>query len=391
MKMKRVFGLMTAAGCALYAVSAKGDEPAVSQDFESISGQIADQTGWTGYGTVTASEYTAAVSGIGTPISSAAKTKVLAVEGRVTCSNTTMTASKPTTVDMMVQIALPDDGLAFPSNVTTEDIQIAVGVDTNATDATKGDLKVYCANKAGVADWYSLGKTLDKDTWHRVSFTFDYANATKLCQIRLDGDPLMTANGYLTTDTSKLSDQPGSWYKLATSGTKLVSVQVIGSTSIDELLVQQNTAADATVNDVLPVIADAGGTTAAASTGVAVENAWIERQGITRAAVTADNVAPDSSGMKISEKYRTGLSVTDGQKFEISAMSMKDEGGKRYATLTLPSTGTVPSGYTNKVQYKTASGNWTDASVTASGTVNIEIPSSGDLSDPVIYVRLVNE
>ena len=377
MKKKRAFGLMTAAGCALYAASAMGAAtPVVSQDFESISGQISAQTGWTGYGTVTASNYVAAVPSIGRPIDSATSNNVLAVEGRVTCSNTTMTASKPTTVDMMVQVALPDDGLAFPSGTSTEDIQIAVGVDTNATNAAKGDLKVYCANKAGTANWYSLGKTLDKDTWHRVSFTFDYENSTKLCQIRLDGDPLMTENGYLTTDTTNLADQPGSWYKLATSGTKLVSVQVIGSTAIDELLVQQDTAASATVDDVLPVLADAE-----SSTG-GVPNSWIEQQGITRATTTA----PDGSGMTVAQKYATGLSVADGQVFAITDMTMS--GTK--ARLTVPAA-TANVGH-NTVQYSTDKSTWTDAVVDASGTVEVDVnPGNAATPPAVIYVRLINK
>ena len=387
MKKKRAFGLMTAAGCALCAASAMGAATLIGEDFETPAAgtAVSTLTDWTGYGMVTASNYVAAVPAVGRPIDAATSNNVLVVEGRVARATTTA-ASKPTTVDMMVQIATPDDALAFPTGTTESDIQIAVGVETNAT------LKVYCKNKSDTAGWYSLGTTsYVVGSWHRVSFTFDYANTVKkLCQIRVDGDPILTANGYFSNDTSKNAGADGSWYVLNAGLTSLTNVQVIGSTAIDELLVKYDDAATS-VDDVLPVIADADGTTAAASTGVAVKNDWIEQQGITRAAVTADDVAPDSSGMKISEKYRTGLSVSDGQKFEISAMSMKDEGGKRYATLTLPTTGTVPSGYANKVQYKTASGSWTDASVTASGTVDIEIPTSGDLSDPVIYVRLVNE
>ncbi len=316
MQNKRIFGMLTAAGCALFAASAMGAASnVVSEDFESISGSISDQSGWTGYGTVTATSYTATGdSSVGRPIVQASSNpaNVLAVEGRVTCSNTTMTASKPTTVDMMVQVALPDDGLAFPSGTPTEDIQIAVGVDTNAV-ANKGELKIYCKNKSNTAGWYSLGTAalLDKDTWHRVSFTFDYAKA--LCQVRVDGEPMMTANGYLTTDTSNLSTTNGSWYKLASSSTKLVSVQVIGSTSIDDLLVKQDTAEGATVNDVLPELADKNGTNAAG-----VPYSWIEEQGITRGTTTA----PDDSGMTIAQKYAAGYGVADGKKFELKDMDL---------------------------------------------------------------------
>ena len=369
MQNKRTFGMLTAAGCALFAASAMGEASnVVSNDFESVAAdsQISLQEGWTGYGTVTNGNPGYANT-VGYP-TALGHTKVLAVEGRVTCSNTTMTASKPTTVDMMVQIATPDDALAFPSGTDTSDIQIAVGVDTDAT------LKIWCANKSDAAAWYSLGSTAyDVGSWHRVSFTFDYVNA--LCQVRLDGEPMMTANGYLTTDTTNLPGENGSWYKLASSSTKLVSVQVIGSTSIDDLLVKQDAAAGATVNDVLPVLADANGSTGG------VPNSWIEEQGITRATTTA----PDNSGMTVAQKYATGLSVTDGQVFAITDMSMS--GTK--VTLTVPAA-TARAGH-NTIQYSTDKTSWTDAVTDASGTVQVDInPTSGE-APAVIYVRLINK
>ena len=306
MKMKRVFGLMTAAGCALYAASAMGaTENVVSNSFEDVAvdASISGQTGWEGYGTVTSATYSA--SSVGFPTGDA-HTKVLAVEGRVTRTATT-TASKPATVDMMVQIATPDDALAFPSGTDTAEIQIAVGVETNAT------LKVYCKDKSGAADWYALGTTpYVVGSWHRVSFTFDYAH--NLCQIRVDGEPILTDNGYLTTDTTKMDTAAGSWYTLAKANAgQLASVQVIGSTSIDDLLVKQNTAADATVDSVLPELADKDG-----ATDAGVPYSWIEQQGITRDTTTA----PDGSEMTVIQKYAAGYDVADGKKFEVKEMDL---------------------------------------------------------------------
>lgn len=375
MKMKRVFGLMTAAGCALYAASAMG---AVSDSFESpvAAGAAVDTLdGWIGYGTVTATNYTATGdSTVGRPIvqSSSSPANVLAIEGRATRTATT-TANNAATVDMMVQIALPDDGLAFPANTTTTDIQIAVGVDTNSV-ANKGELKVYCKNKSDVVGWYSLGAVLDKDSWHRVSFTFDYAN--QLCQIRVDGDPAITANGVLKAG----SDQNGGWYKLATNTEKtaLAEVQIIGSTSIDDMLVSDA----ATVNDVLPAMADAS--TPTTVDGVAIDKTWIEQQGITRAMASGD--ALDNSGMTVAQKYKTGLSVDDGVVFAITDMTMS--GTK--ARLTVPAA-TANVGH-NTVQYSTNNSDWTDAVVDASGTVEVDV-NPGDAGTPpaVIYVRLVNK
>ena len=370
---------MTAAGCALFAASAMGAASnVVSNDFESATaGALVQADGWTGYGTVTSGDPSYGNS-VGYP-TAGAHTKVLAVEGRVTCSNTTMTASKPTTVDMMVQVALPDDGLAFPSGTPTEDIQIAVGVDTNAV-ANKGELKIYCKNKSNTAGWYSLGTAalLDKDTWHRVSFTFDYVNA--LCQVRLDGEPMMTANGYLTTDTTNLPGENGSWYKLASSSTKLVSVQVIGSTSIDDLLVKQDAAAGATVNDVLPVLADASGNQTI--NGESVPNSWIEQQGITRDTTTA----PDGSGMGVGAKYAAGYDVADGKKFGVKTMTLADVSGTPTATITFDPAN-VKTGYTYVLSTSINKSDWSDATTltaaqAAAGTVSITLDA------PVKYLKL---
>lgn len=378
MKMKRVFGLMTAAGCALYAASAMG---AVSDSFESptTAGTAAsDLTGWEGYGIVTATDYDGVGDNtVGRPIvqKTASPANVLAVEGRVTRAAAT-TANNAATVDMMVQIALPDDGLSFPSNVTTEDIQIAVGVDTNATSATTGELKVYCKNKDNVVGWYSLGVTYTKDTWHRVSFTFDYAN--QLCQIRVDGDPVITANGILKSG----STLDGSWYKLATATTKtaLASVQIIGSTSIDDVLVSEA----ATVADALPVLNDKDGETAAASTGVAVENTWIEQQGITRADVAADAAAPDSSGMTISQKYVAGYDVGDGKKFGVKTMTMSGT----QATITFDSA-VLQSGYSYVLATSTDNNTWSESPITITAGEASAGSKTIDLGDAAVkYLKL---
>ncbi len=360
MQNKRVFGMLTAAGCALFAASAMG---AVSDSFEeqSAGDAVTTITGWDGYGTVTATNYTAAGdSTVGRPIVQSASNpaNVLAIEGRATRTATT-TANNAATVDMMVQVALPDDGLAFPSGTTTDNIQIAVGVDTNATNAAKGDLKVYCKNKSDVVGWYSLGQTLDKDTWHRVSFTFDYAN--QLCQIRVDGDPAITENGVLKAG----SDQNGGWYKLATSTTKtaLAEVQIIGSTSIDDMLVSEA----ATVDAALPVLADAAGLTGG------VSNSWIEAQGITRDQASGNALDYETTGMTVAQKYAAGYDVADGKKFGVKEMTLTNS----VATVTFDAA-TVQPGYSYVLSTSTGDGTWVDGSAidATKGTVSITLDAA---------------
>lgn len=359
MQKKKVFGLMTAAGCALFAASAMG---AVSDSFESQSAgdAVTAITGWDGYGTVTATNYTAAGdSSVGRPIIQASSNpgKVLAIEGRATRTATT-TANNAATVDMMVQIALPDDGLAFPANTTTETIQIAVGVDTNAV-ANKGELKVYCKNKSNVVGWYSLGAVLDKDSWHRVSFTFDYAN--QLCQIRVDGDPAITENGVLKAGSA----QNGGWYKLATNTEKtaLAEVQIIGSTSIDDMLVSEA----ATVDAALPVLADAAGSTGG------VSNSWIEAQGITREQASGNALDYATTGMTVAQKYVAGYDVADGKKFGVKEMTLTNS----VATVTFDAA-TVQPGYSYVLATSTDNSTWVDGDPidATKGTVSVTLDTA---------------
>ena len=363
---------MTAAGCALFAVSAMGAaEPVFSEGFESPAAGAAVSTlaNWTGYGTVTASNYTSAVdSSVGRPISGESS-QVLVVEGRVARNGITTSASKPATVDMMVQIATPDDALAFPSGTAESDIQIAVGVETNAT------LKVYCKDKSGTAGWYPLGSTpLAVGSWHRVSFTFDYANTVKkLCQIRVDGDPILTSNGYFSTDTTKNNGVDGSWYALNASVTSLTNIQVIGSTAIDDLLVKHETDAT-TVDSVLPTLADASTPTTVG--GVNIDKTWIEKQGITRAQAAGNAIDYETTGMTVAQKYAAGYDVADGKKFELKDMTLSGDN----AVLKF-NEATIPAGY--KYVIETADNpefnNLTATPVTGVTDGTATIPLSGNV------------
>ena len=231
---------------------------------------------------------------------------------------------------MMLQIAKPDEALALPSGETTGDIQIALGVNTD------GKLKAYCKNRDGNTDWYTLDETPHAEgEWHRVSFTFDYVHKT--CQIRLDGEPLMTANGYLTSDPAGASAGTGSWYKLNTTTVqKISSLKVVGSTAIDEVVIKQ--AESGKVTDVLPALADAKSETGG------VPNQWIAEQGVTRAVTEK---APDGSNMTVADKYKAGFNVADGKKLEITKMAVKTEG----VELTVP-VAQSPDGYKNVIEVK---------------------------------------
>lgn len=366
--------ILTAALCAGGVVlsaaltAAETETTIVSQPFAAVTGDLTQLGGdkpgtWEGYGSVTnqTAGY-AKPAGVGSPINDATDKLYLSVDGSVICTAATE-ENKPATVDMMIQISRPDEALALPTGETTTDgIQIAVGVETDGT------LKAYCKNRNGVTGWYALGETqYAEGAWHRVSFTFDYGHRT--CQIRLDGEPLMTADGYLTSDPKGASAAIGSWYKLNTATVqKLSSLKVVGSTAIDEVVVKYGEG----LGDVLPSLADIGDSTGG------VPNQWIAEQGVTR---TVTEKAPDGSDMTVADKYKAGFNVADGQKLEIKKMAVKIGG----VELKVP-VAQSPDGYKNVIEVKNGE-TIVETKDIASGTdtVTAAVPKVGEDGKAVKY------
>lgn len=381
-KKKILTAALCAGGVVLSAALTAAETTIVSQPFKQQTGDVKTfshsdgSATWDGYGSVTNQNVGyAKPAGVGSPINVATDKLYLSVDGHVICTAATA-ENKPATVDMMIQISRPDEALALPTGEeTTDDIQIALGVETDGT------LKAYCKNRAGVTGWYALGETqYAEGAWHRVSFTFDYGHGT--CQIRLDGEPQMTAAGYLTSDPEGASAAIGSWYKLNTATVqKLSSLKVVGSTAIDEVVVKYGEG----LGDVLPPLADIDGSTAS---GVPYQ--WIAEQGITRAQAEAPTL-PDNSGMSALQKYQTGLPVGDGKTYVITAMSMADENGKVWVTLTVPKM-TPPEGRQNVVVWGTSPDTMNDKIELVANTTAVDlivpVAASGVTK---VYYQLKNE
>ena len=367
LRNKKVLTALCMGGVALSALAA--EMVVVQQPFATVTNDLTQLGGvkpgtWEGYGSVTNQAVgTGYAKSVGKPIAEATDTFYLSVDGSVTCTAATE-ENKPATVDMMIQISRPDEALALPTGeTTTDDIQIALGVETDGT------LKAYCKNRNGVTGWYALGETqYAEGAWHRVSFTFDYGHRT--CQIRLDGEPLMTADGYLTSDPEGASAAIGSWYKLNTATVqKLSSLKVVGSTAIDEVVVKYGEG----LGDVQPPLADGEDKTGG------VPNQWIAEQGITREMATGD--APDGTGMKVVEKYQAGFDVADGQKLEITKMAVKTGG----VELKVP-VAQSPDGYKNVIEVKNGE-TIVETKDIASGTdtVTAAVPTVGEDGKAVKY------
>ena len=304
--------------CGLFAgfslVVASAVAATVTETFESVAVGTAAKdvqtTGatWGGYGSVS---NVASVITCGDAMpTSGSHENVLSVDGYVACTNSTAMGGSPV-VDMLVQVARPEDALALPTSEAGDPIQIAVGVDTD------GALKVYSDGKSGTAGWTELKSGLAEGSWVRVSFLFDYV--AKRCQVRVDGQPVMTAAGYLTATTTD-GTAAGAWYALVDkTKTTLGNVKVVGSTAIDEIVMSNES------DYVYPLLSTLG-------TEEVVPHAWFDKKGI----AWNESVQYDNSGLTVKQKWAAGLDPFDGSRLALTSMSMKTENGTDKVTLTFP-------------------------------------------------------
>ncbi|MBQ8114456.1 MAG: hypothetical protein IJ146_14740 [Kiritimatiellae bacterium] len=358
-----------AAACSLLVAGAVfGASEVVKESFEAKdAGAAVTELGqtWTGSASGAGGEYAATAGGLVLP--DAAHTKILSIDDAVKYTPANATEiGKPVLVDMMVQAMVPEEALAAPEEDAENPVQIAVGVDKSSEG--KGMLKVFCMPKgASAAAWCAL-KEVEASSWHRVTFVFDYAAG--FAQVRIDGEPVMTDSGYLTADASQ--EKTGAWYKLAVTKNQLASVEVVGTTGLDDLLITagDNAQADANVE---------GSTTI---DGVAIPNAWFDMNGLAWVAG-----AYDDSGLTIAQKYESGLSPFDGAKFVITDMTMSGEN----AELTIPVVN-PPTGYTvilecsSDPEFKTEVTS-VPVTVDANGKVTVPVPADKD----VVYYRLTSK
>ena len=354
LKMKS-FGLL--AGCALatgslYAAS-------VTNTFETGSND------WTG-GTAAASNYTfmaAATSGYPTGASLSSENYVLTVEGEASYASGSAVTGSPL-LDMMVQAARPDDELELPAE-DTPTVNIAVAVDS------EGYFNAYCKTNATLAGWCRIAAApTDEDAWVRVSLLFDYAAG--FCQIRINGEPVMSNFGYLTAaDTTP----GGAWYKLA-NATGVGLVKVAGCTAIDEFVLNDTSASYS-----LPDTADASG----------VKRSWYDDNGISwnpAASYDGSKKADGTTNMTVADKYKYCFSPFDGlgeADFDLKSMTTTAE------TVTIGIPKTVSSAnrkvvldYGTSAAFATGTFNSKDV---PSNTETVEVPAPTS-EQKVLYFRL---
>ena len=239
---------------------------------------------------------------------------VLGVSGSV--SNVYNAAEADTLVDMTVKVSIPDEAL---SELDATGAKFALAVDkVTEGNETRGKFKYWTGsgwNPVGVTNYVA-------DSWVRVTMKFDYA--AKKCSVALNGDPCAT---YDLLDKNAAS---------------LASLEIRGSTAIDEVLVTQDTM----------VAAFADSTTKKDNT---VTYKWLTENNVTwEQDLTA--TTSDGSGYSYTQKYVFGLKPLDGKK---CTLEFNQDNRDNKALLTFPGWGAYGGDGYYVLETKTGSGEWT--------------------------------
>ena len=358
-------GAALAAGCAFAATT-------TTETFESATANEFSVSGWTGDGLVISDTISSAPVG-GFPAKDAAHTKALSIDGEVTCTALTSAIQS----NFLLYL---DEASEELDSLTGAQIAIAAGTSETAGSVP---LMLWCKNKSGTADWYNVG-TVALRAWHHVQFKFDYAN--KLCQVSIDGMPVVSTYGYLEGATSNASAN-GAWYKLANeSKSSIGSISFVGSAKTDDMVF--NTVAADVVS---------GTNTAFTPTGVS-GTYTIPYETLTKYGVTAETITTaklGSSGRTVWQSLECGLDPDSDDQFAATDMTLASGG---VPTIVFPGSVGAKNGITPRYSVKVLDGNkdvtesyniGTATNGTASGTVKVTVTAKSGATEPAVVKYVV--
>ena len=342
-----------ATACLLMASTALG----TSIESETFEDTLTANTGWLAEGNaaeqVTLGSPIAAPAPAGFPTLASSSAKALEIAGSATRTYSNL-SSDPTMVDMMVKVSIPDDALVALSTEEggeAEGAKFAVAVDVVSGEATKGQFKYWTGSA-----WAPLStETFEADAWVRLTMKFDYTN--NKCTVALNGNTCA-----------------GGPFNLIADASSLASVQVKGSTAIDEVVVAQN-AAPAFSGD------------EAIATGATATKKWLTANDVTWPASTdTDAIA------KLDTQYKLGLDPKTND--TTLPLSFEQDSSTTKAKLSFPGLGAYGGNGTYVLQSKTGSGNWGNVtgddaeitSVTGGKTAVVTLPNDAGTA---VYYRIL--
>jgi len=278
----------------------------ISDDFEVDNGN----SPWTG-GTTQEVTFVSTPAG-GFPISgdNITHTKVLCIDGEASRSNTG-TANGKAQLNFLAYITEESDELPTES---MSDVQIAFAAGTTKdTENNTVPLMLYCKakNGTGTAAWQganeTLNATLELNKWHHIQLIFDYTKG--VCQVCVDGVPVVSALGRLKADSDPSDTNAGSWYVLANapdSTTSYVSgLTMYGTAQVDDVVVQEGSSNKFT------------GDSGAKIGNTSLSYETLAKYGVNETTITTAKLG--SSGLTVAQCLQCGLEPTGSDKFKVTS------------------------------------------------------------------------
>lgn len=329
--------------CLLMASTAYG-AALESQTFSS------DEGNWVGDTNRVVDTTVVGVAPAGLPISASVGegNKVLEISG--SASNVYNSAQSDTLVDMMVKVSIPDDELEA---LDATGAKFAVAVDkTTVNEVVKGVFKYWDATaNSNEGGWAALSATpYAADEWVRVTMKFYYS--TGECVVALNGNPCGT-------------------FPLITSASTLASIEVKGSTAIDEVLVTQDT-----------MVARFDQPDVKATGATYATEKWLTDNNVTWP-------TDSSAATTLDTQYKLGLDP-NGTATTLP-LSFEQDASSTTATLSFPGMGAF--GGTGSYVLQTSSDNsaWSDSKAVEAGangvtTTTVSLPST---AGQAVYYRIL--
>ena len=171
---------------------------------------------------------------VGYPISGD-HTKILNVEGEVSCTNSPDGTPTSSISDFLIFIPEPSDEL---DDEGLTDAKIAIAAGTTESNGIV-PLCLYCTTNGTNKGWGVIG-SVSTGTWVRVTLAF----TNGFCRVSINGEPAKSSYGYPALDSG--SQGNGAWYKLAGgTGNSVQSLAFIGCAKLDDVVIKDSFADNA--------------------------------------------------------------------------------------------------------------------------------------------------
>ena len=244
---------------------------------------------------------------------------VLCIDGETSRSNTgTADTNGKAQLNFLAYITEASDELPTES---MGDVQIAFAAGTTLdTESNTVPLMLYCKAKdgTGAAAWQgadaTLNATLELNEWHHIQLLFDYTKG--VCQVCVDGVPVVSALGRFKADSADSDTNDGSWYVLAkTPASNLVgNLTMYGTAQIDDVVVQEGSSSKFNGSSSVTI----------GSTALSYET--LAKFGVNETTITQAKLGSSDNSLTVAQCLQCGIDPAGTGEFKVESASLASDG-----------------------------------------------------------------